>query len=253
MAGNTSTAGASVVSRVLALLVAFDEQHRSLSLTELARRADLPVSTTYRIASELVVGEVLTRGASGKYVVGRRLWDIGLLAPVQTGLRQVAAPFLIDLHAATRATVHLAIRDGAQVLYLERISGNASVPVVSTVGSRLPLHSTGVGKMLLAHAPVVIQDEALASLPRLTPYTITSPAQLRRQLERIRREGYATTAQEMTLGACSAAVPIWGSDGETVVAALGVVVASLRRDRPRLVTALQVAAQGIGRSLVTLR
>lgn len=250
MAGNTSIPGASVVSRVLALLLAFDEQHRSLSLTELARRADLPVSTTYRIASELVLGEILTRRASGEYVVGRRLWDIGLLAPVQTGLRQVAAPFLIDLHAATRATVHLAIRDRAQVLYLERISGKASVPVVSIVGSRLPLHCTGVGKMLLAHAPESIQDEALAALPMFTPYTITSPVRLRRQLDRIHAEGYATTAEEMTLGACSAAVPIRGASGEQVVAALGVVVVSLRRDRGRLVTALQVAAQGISRSLV---
>lgn len=253
MAGNTTTPGASLVSRVLALLSCFDERHRSLSLTELAQRAHLPVSTTYRIASELAAGGVLTRGPSGQYVIGRRLWDIGLLAPVQTGLRQVASPFLTDLHAATRATVHLAIRDRAQVLYLERISGNASVPVVSTVGSRLPLHSTGVGKMLLAHAPVSIQEEALAALPRFTPFTITSPAQLRRQLERIHADGYATTTEEMTRGACSAAVPIRGVDGEQVVAALGVVVTSLRRDRARLMTALQVCAQGISRSLGTPR
>ncbi|MBO1768187.1 IclR family transcriptional regulator [Allobranchiibius sp. GilTou38] len=249
MAGNTATAGASVVSRALALLSAFDEDHRSLALTPLARRAHLPVPTTYRIASELVAGGALTRRASGEYVVGRRLWDIGLLAPVQTGLRQIASPFLTDLHAATRATVHLAIRDRAQVLYLERISGNASVPVVSTVGSRLPLHSTGVGKVLFAYAPAAVQEEALASLSRVTPYTVTSAARMRRQLDRVRRDGYATTTEEMTLGACSAAVPIRAAEGEQVVAALGVVVADLRRDRARLVTALRVAAQGIGRSL----
>ena len=77
----------------------------------------------------------------------------GLLAPVQTGLRQVASPFLNDIHAATLATVHLAVRERAQVLYVERLSGRTSVPVVSRVGSRLPMHSTGVGKVLLAHAP----------------------------------------------------------------------------------------------------
>jgi DNA-binding IclR family transcriptional regulator len=254
MAGNTSSPGASVVSRALSLLYAFDEQHRRLTLTELARRADLPVPTAYRLAKELVAGGALLRRPSGEYAVGRRLWDVGLLAPVQTGLRQVASPFLNDIHAATLATVHLAVRDRTQVLYLERLSGRASVPVVSRVGSRLPMHATGVGKVLLAHAPDDVQEQVLSSLARLTPYTITQPARLREQLEKVRRDGYATTVEEMTLGACSIAVPVRSApsgDDETgpVVAALGIVVPNLRRDRTRLLTALQVAAQGIGRSL----
>jgi len=254
MAGNTSSPGASVVSRALSLLYAFDEMHRRLTLTELARRADLPVPTAYRLAKELVAGGALVRRPSGEYSVGRRLWDIGLLAPVQTGLRQVASPFLNDIHAATLATVHLAVRDRTQVLYLERLSGLASVPVVSRVGSRLPMHATGVGKVLLAHGPDDVQEQALSSLARLTPYTVTQPARLREQLEKVRRDGYATTVEEMTLGACSIAVPVRSAptgDEEPgpVVAAIGIVVPNLRRDRTRLLTALQVAAQGIGRSL----
>ena len=93
--------------------------------------------------------------------MGRRLWDVGLLAPVQTGLRQLASPYLHDLYGATLATVHLAVRDGTEVLYLDRLSGHASVPVVSTIGSRLPMHATGVGKVLLAHAPAAVQAEVL--------------------------------------------------------------------------------------------
>ncbi|HYJ68617.1 MAG TPA: IclR family transcriptional regulator [Nocardioidaceae bacterium] len=248
MAGNASSPGVSVVSRALALLYAFDEHHRELSLTKLARRADLPVPTTYRLVGDLVTGGALHRRPDGQYVVGRRLWDLGLLAPVQSGLREIASPFLNDIHAATLATVHLAIRDGTQVLYVERLSGRSSVPVVNTVGSRLPMHSTGVGKVLLAHAPDDVRDRALTDLGRFTPYTITQPARLRRQLARARRDGYATTAEEMTLGACSIAVPIRDRSGG-VAAALGIVVASLRRDRVRLLTALQVAARGIGRSL----
>ncbi|GAA4683236.1 IclR family transcriptional regulator [Nocardioides nanhaiensis] len=255
MAGNTSahrSAGSGVVERVLALLSAFDERHRRLTLTELAGRADLPVPTTHRLVGQLVQGGALVRQADGAYVVGRRLWDVGLLAPVQTGLREVAAPFLADVHAATLATVHLAIRDGDRALYLDRLSGRASVPVVSTVGSRLPLHTTGVGKVLLAHAPGEVRKAALATLTRATPHTITHPTRLQDQLRRVVREGYATTVEEMTLGACSVAVPVrLGGLGEgDVVAAVGAVVPSLRRDRARLVTALQVAAQGIGRSLV---
>jgi DNA-binding IclR family transcriptional regulator len=247
VAGHSSSPGASVTSRALALLGAFDERHRRLTLSRLAARAGLPVATAHRLVAELVAWGALARTTSGEYVVGRRLWDLGLLAPVQTGLRQAASPFLHDLYGATLATVHLAVRDRLEVLYLDRLAGHASVPVVSRIGSRLPLHATGVGKVLLAHAPAEVQEQALARLARVTPYTVTQPGMLRRQLARVRREGYATTVEEMSLGACSVAVPI--RHGEEVVAALGIVVPSLKKDRPRLVAALQVAAHGVGRSL----
>jgi len=197
---------ATVASRVLALLGAFDTDHRGLTLTELARRANLPIATAFRLVGELVAWGALVRSASGEYVVGRRLWDLGLLAPVQSGLRQVASPFLHDLYGATLATVHLAVRDDTAVLYLDRLSGHVSVPVVSTVGTRLPMHATGVGKVLLAHAPDDVIAQVLAKLTRVTPYTITQPGRLRAELRRVLRDGYAQTSEEMSLGACSVAV-----------------------------------------------
>ena len=248
MAGNTRQAGVTVASRVLALLAAFDSRHRNLSLSELARRADMPVPTAHRLVSELVEWGALVRRPFGDYVVGSRLWDIGLLAPVRSGLRQIASPFLNDLYGATLATVHLAVRDGSEVLYLDRMSGHASVPVVSQVGSRLPLYATGVGKVLLAYAPEDVQTEVLGALVRITPYTITQLGRLRDELARVHREGYASTSEEMSLGACSVAVPVKAPEGE-VVAAIGIVVPSLKRDRAKLVAALKVAAQGIGRSI----
>jgi DNA-binding IclR family transcriptional regulator len=117
----------------------------------------------------------------------------------------------------------------------------------SAVGSRLPLHATGVGKVLLAYAPGEIQTAVLAKLTRITPFTVTQPGKLEAELRRVRQEGFAQTNEEMSLGACSMAVPVRA--GEQVVAAIGMVVPSLKRDRVRLVAALQVAAQGIGRSL----
>ncbi|MEV8373365.1 IclR family transcriptional regulator [Kribbella sp. NPDC056861] len=190
-----------MASRVLALLGAFDSDHRALTLTDLARRAGIPLATAHRLVAELVEWGALVRRTSGEYVVGRRVWDLGLLAPAQSGLRQVASPFLNDIYGATLATVHLAVRDGAQVLYLDRVSGHASVPVVSQIGSRLPLHATGVGKVLLAYAPQEIQAEVLSNLTRVTPYTITQPGRLREDLRRVHREGYAVTTEEMSLGA----------------------------------------------------
>jgi DNA-binding IclR family transcriptional regulator len=233
----------------MAIIAAFDETHRSLTLTELARRAAIPVPTAHRLAGDLVAGGALARVDDGRYAVGRLLWNAGLLAPVQGTLRQVAEPFMHDVYAATLATVHLAVRDGLEVLYLERMAGRASVPVVSQAGSRLPMHCTGVGKVLLAHAPAGVQQEVFNRLSPLTPYTITAPAVLGGQIDRIRRDGVATTSQEMSLGACSLAVPVVRSSDEGVVAAIGVVVQSLKRDRQRLLGALQVAARGIGRRL----
>ncbi len=247
MAGNGSSHGASVTSRALALVGAFDEDHRQLSLTDLAERADLPLTTAHRLVAELVAWGALAREPSGSYVIGRRLWDVGLLAPVQADLVEVASPFMHDLYGATLATVHLAVRDGVEVLYLERLRGHASVPIVSTVGSRLPMHATGVGKVLLAHAPAEVQARALTDLERVTPYTITQPGTLRRQLDRVVRDGYATTVEEMSLGGCSVAVPI--RRGDQVVASIGMVVPSLKATRARLVSALQVAARGIERGL----
>ena len=239
--------GARVTSRALALLGAFDGEHRSLSLTDLARRAGLPLATAHRLVGELHRWGALARDPGGEYVIGRRIWQLGLLAPVQSGLRQAASPFLHDLYGTTLATVHLAVRDGLEVLYVERLAGHVSVPVVSRVGSRLPMHATGVGKVLLAYAPEEVRLEVLTNLTRITAYTVTQPARLLEQLRRVRAEGYATTGEEMSLGACSVAVPV--RNGDVVVAALGMVVPDLRRQLPRLVSALQVAAHGISRTL----
>ncbi|NGN94427.1 IclR family transcriptional regulator [Nocardioides sp. KC13] len=247
MAGNSRQAGTSVTSRALAILSAFDEQHRTLSLSDIATRADLPLATTHRLLGELHRWGALDRLPSGEYVIGRRIWDIGHLAPTETGLRQVAEPFLHDLYGATLATVHLAVREGTEVVYLDRLRGNQSVPVVSKVGGRLPLHTTGVGKVLLAHAPAEVQDAVLASLTRITPYTITQPGALRRQLRQVLDKGYATTHEEMSLGACSIAVPVHRHD--EVVASLGLVVPTLKGSEQRLYGALHVAAQSIGRRL----
>ncbi|NMO05181.1 IclR family transcriptional regulator [Gordonia sp. TBRC 11910] len=247
MAGNTNSPRQSVAARTLAVIGAFDDTHRFLTLTEIAERAGLPVPTAHRLVREIVAWHGLVRRPDGAYVIGRRLWDVGLLAPIQTGLREAASPFMQDLYAATLATVHIAVREDTQVLYLERMSGRASVPVVSRVGSRLPLYCTGVGKVLLAHAPDDVVRRVLTDLRPQTPHTIVAPGTLTRQLSQIRQHGYATTTEEMTLGACSIAVPV--RVGDDVVAALGIVVPTLGRNRATLVAAAQVAAAGVGRTL----
>jgi DNA-binding IclR family transcriptional regulator len=255
MAGRSTVPGRSVTSRALSVLDAFDATSPRLSLSEIAERSGTPLTTAHRLLGELTDWGALVRRSDGRYEIGRKLWDLGLLAPVQLELRQVAAPFLMDVHTAIRDTVHLAVRDGVSALYVDHVSGRESVPVVSTVGSRLPLHATGVGKVLLAAAPPDVEWEVLRALTRITRYTVVDPGRLRRELSEVRRRRYARTSEEMSPGAASLAVPVTVDRpaGAVVVAALGIVVPPHRRDLPRLVPVLEVAARGIGRELARTR
>lgn len=239
----------SVVARAPLVLGAFDSAAPALTLSQLAGRAGLPLTTTHRLVADLVEGGALERQPDGAYVVGRRLWALGLLAPVSRGLREVSLPFLQDLSATTGENAHIAVRDGLWALYVERISGRQAVPIVSRSGTRLPLHATAVGKVLLAHAPVAVVEQVLLSPRRVTDRTVVDPARLLRQLGAVRRRGYALTAEEMSVGTTSVAVPVVDQEGQ-LLAALGVVAASTRREPARLVPVLQLAARGISRAAV---
>lgn len=240
-------AGRTVTSKIGSILDAFRASEQQLSLAEISARTGMPLSTTHRLANELVRWGGLERSQRGTYRVGIRLWEIGSLAPQRNGLREIAIPFMEDLYEATHENVQLAVLSGAEVLFVERIRGRRSVPTVTRVGGRLPLHATGVGKALLAHAPESVLEEVIAAgLPALTPWTITDPQALRADLAEARRLGYASTRDEMTVGATSVAAPITGADGE-VVAALSLVVATHGADVSRLALAVRTAALSLSR------
>lgn len=249
MAGNSSGPGGSVTARALALLGAFDIAHPRLSLSEMARRAGLPLATAHRLAGELRAWGALDRDGAGGYRIGLRLWEAGLLAPVSGRLRQIALPFMQDLYENTRENIHLAVRDGFDALYVEKLAGHRSVPILSRVGARLPMHATGVGKALLAWAePEVVRAYCERPLARHTRCTITERGRLLRELRTAVERGYASTSEEMTLGSCSVAVPVRRGDGPPA-AALGIVAHTVRADLARLAPALRTAAEGIGRRL----
>jgi DNA-binding IclR family transcriptional regulator len=241
------TAGRSVTLRALSILDAFDVTHQRLSLTEIARRSELPLATAHRHVRELLDWRALQRREDGTYQIGSRLWHLGLLSPMHTELRELALPHLQDLYAATGATVHLAVRDGAEALYVERLGGVRSVPVVSRPGGTLPLHATAVGKVLLSWAPPEVRRFVLARLRRLTPYTVVEPGRLAAQLDEVRRAGVAWTREEMALGASSIAVGVATADG--VTAAVGLVVPSTNRNIRTGLPALRAAAAAIGTGL----
>ncbi|MEV6301182.1 IclR family transcriptional regulator [Actinoplanes sp. NPDC051861] len=249
MAGGTMTPGRSVTSRVLAILDTFDATHAEQSLTEIARRVGLPLATTYRLIGELAAWRGLCRRPDGRYEIGIRLWEVGLIAPVHHRLREVALPFLQMLYEATRENVHLAVRDGDVALYVEKLAGHRSVPIISRSGGRLPLHATGVGKALLAHEPEAYRREYLARpLPRFTRFTMVEPGRVAADLDRTVKRGYAVTVEEMTLGSCSVAAPVLSRSGRPV-AAVGIVVHSVRVEPERFAPLIRLAAEGVAARL----
>lgn len=237
----------SPLRRALRVFEAFTVDHLELNLTEIARRSGLPISTTHRLVGELVRWGALERGPGG-YRIGLRLWETAALAPRALGLRDVAWPYLEDLYHAIGENVLLAVRDGMEIVFVERLSGHGAVPVLTTLGRRRSLHATSAGLALLAHAPTQVQETVLSSpLRRYTPRTVVDPVRLRHTLAEIRRAGYAVCDGHMTLDALSVAAPIVDSTG-LVSSALSVVV-SAGTDHRRLIPAVVTAARGVSRAL----
>jgi DNA-binding IclR family transcriptional regulator len=241
--------GRSVLGRALAVLDTFSGERPEQTLGAIAQEAGLPSATAHRLVAELVAWGALERVGRGRYRIGLRLWQLGSLAPVARTLRDVALPFLHDLLEVTREVAHLVVRDGDRALYLERLMARPEVHVRSRVARRLPLHATGPGKILLAHAPDDVVARILAGpLHRLARNTITDPDVLHDALAAIRESGYCISREETTDGASSVAAPVRGPGGD-VAAAISVVVPAGRPDLTALVPAVRVAAVGITRGL----
>ena len=241
------------VARAFAVLEAFTPERPSLALSEVARRAALPLTTTHRLLAELCAAGALERDGDGTYRIGLRLWEIASLAPRGVPLREAALPFLEDLYEVTHENAQLGVREGHDVVYIERIAGRRAVGVLTRVGGRFPLHASGIGLVLLAHAPESVQREVLEGpLRRFTDHTITDPARLRRVLAEVRRDGVAVSDRQVTDDALSVAAPITDARGE-VIAALSVVAAASGAVAERLAPAVRAAALGTSRALSARR
>lgn len=239
----------SVTRRAFDILDSFVPGEARLTLTEIARRTSLPMATAHRLVRELVRVGGLEREEGGTYRIGVRLWEIGSLAPIRGGLRELAMPFMEDLYEATHENIQLAVLAGTEAMILEKISGRHSVRIVTRVGGRLPLHATGVGKVLLAHAPAKLLEAVLAKpLEVMATNTIRDPEELRRDLALVRSRGWSATRDEMTAGAMSVGAPVFGPE-HTVVAALSVVVDSRTGDPERLAAPVRTAARGLSRQV----
>ncbi|GAA3879923.1 IclR family transcriptional regulator [Saccharothrix violaceirubra] len=225
------TAPKSLLGRAFALLAVFTAQRPVASLSDLSRGCGLPLSTTHRLVRELVAWRALERRPDGRYAIGLRLWELGVLSPGSRDLRERAVPFLEDLYEVTRHNVQLAIRDDLDTLYVERLSGPNAVSILTRTGDRLPLHATGVGLVLLANAPADVRQRVLdGPLKRFTARTITTAAKLRETLAQVRRDDYAVSDRQIEMTTYSVAAPVRDASGEVVAAVSVVVPAGTRRE-----------------------
>jgi DNA-binding IclR family transcriptional regulator len=249
MSGNSRASSRGVIPRVISILESFSASRRELSLNELSRSTGLPTSTVHRMVTELVSVGALERGRAGGYRIGLRLWEVGEQAHSVQSAVGVVVPFMQDLYEVAHENVQFAILDGHEALFIEKLFGPRSARVRSTRGGRLPLHATGVGKVLLAHAPPELVDEIVdAGLERFTPYTLITGRALQRALADVRRIGLAYNHEEMDLGLVSVAAPLYDAT-QTVVGALSIVGRLTRYQLRHLAPAVRTAAASASREL----
>lgn len=236
----------SQVARQILLFDALYQAEEALPLAELSRRAGLPKTSTHRLAEELCRHALLERTPDG-YRLGMRLFELGAGVPPQRALREAALPLMADLREATRCTVHLAVLDGVEVVYVQ-ILNSPGTRLPSKLGGRLPAHATGVGKAILAFSPpTVVAARIDAGLPRLTPRTICTPGALARELETARENGVAYDREESSVGIHCVATPVFDAQGR-VVAALSVTGRSTR-EVVRVAPAARTVGLALGRLL----
>jgi DNA-binding IclR family transcriptional regulator len=246
VAGNSGERGQSVASRLLRVLDAFSAARPELSLTDLSRTTGLPPATLYRLLRELTGHGAIQRTATGRYVVGLRLWEIGRLAPTVSHLDEVAIAYLEDLYEATHGALHVAVPLGGEALYVAVINGHQPAGPVQPVGTRVPLESPGVGQVLLAYAAPEVRAQVLGADGRTADESPTrSTYRVRQALVEIRRCGVAVSRDGIR--PFSAAAPVFGPRG-TVLAAVSVAVHE-PSDRPLLIRLILRTAAGISREL----
>ncbi|MEU2351186.1 IclR family transcriptional regulator [Modestobacter sp. NPDC049651] len=239
----------SVVDRTLAVIGTFSGGRVRQSLADIARRSEIPVPTAYRIVKRLTEWGALERDEDGKYRIGLRLWEVASLAPRSMGLQRLARPYLQDLYETTHGTVQLAIREGTELVSIERLEHPRHKPPRPRVGGRYPLHATAIGLVLLAHAPEDVRAEVLAGpLRRYTPRSLVEPAELLRVLADVRERGWAVSDRQVDDEYVGVAAPVVGAGG-AVVAAVSLVFRHGDATAPTMVHPVRVTAKAISRAL----
>ena len=243
------SAGESVLHKHLRILESFDAWHPFLSLTEIADATGLAPSSAHRLIAELEREGLLERLPDRTYRLGVRLWEFASRTPGAVGLREIARPWLGAVHERVRQHVQLGVRAGRDVLFIERMSAQDAVLNATLIGGRIPLFASSSGLVLTAYADPSVADEVVAGgLRAYTDHTLTDAGALRRELQKVRTDGFSVTSGHIHAESRGIAVPVTGPDG-TVYAAISVVVPNDDASPQSHVDLLRRAAVGIAHDL----
>ncbi len=249
----TDTTGVQVFDRADTLLALLAAQHAPVNLKMLANESGLHASTVHRILGALAAIGLVEHQSGGLYRLGLRWLEYGNLVRERLEIRDVARPFIEALHNELGEPVNLAIRDGDDIIYLDRASANASrIRVVYRVGSRAPLHLTSLGKLFLASesADAVEKYARRTGLPGNTAHSLTRPNSLNKALREVQRTGIAFDNEEAEIGLRCVAAPVRDDQGK-LVAAISVSSPAERfsEHEAEWVPALEQCAQAVSRAL----
>lgn len=198
------------VERAIQILRLF-EAHEKLGITEISKKLGLHKSTAYGLAHTLAVnGFVAQDEETGRYMLGTELLRIG--SRVQSSLRDIGAPHVKQIMESTRETANLVVRDGAYVVYIDKQESTHSMRICTSIGQKLPMYCTAVGKAILANLPWS-EAEDLIDESGFEPYTentVKTKRELIGQLDQVRKNGYALDNEELEYGLVCVGVPIFG-------------------------------------------
>lgn len=205
------------VARALELVEVLAEVNREISITELSKRLGWPKSTTYGLLSTLRDYRYVDQSAvTGRYKLGVRFFEVGSIVSRSWDIHTAALRHMRLLNAKLGEMVQLATEDNGEVLYIEKIDSSHMLRIVSEVGGRQPMHCTGLGKALLAYRSPAEVSYIIArkGMEQMTPRTIITLYELEKELEKVRRQGYALDDREVMEGLRCVAAPIFISGGK---------------------------------------
>ena len=223
------------LQRGLRILHLFSESPRGLTAKQVAALSRLPVSTVHRFLSNLVAAGFLNRDLEGTHCLGVACFSIGQAAAGQLDIRRLSLPYLRELNQQTRETIHLTVRHGLSAVYVEKLDSPEPLRIYSRIGGLVPLHCTAVGKVLLAYMPAEEQERILPQLDlkRLTANSVGNLQELKSELYRVRKNGFASDLEEHELHIRCVAAPIWDHTG-SVQSSLSVTAPAFRMPVGRL-------------------
>ena len=239
-----------VIERLFSLMDVLASREDAISLKEISEKTGLHPSTAHRILNDLTIGRVVDRPEPGSYRLGMRLLELGNMVKARLNVRDAALAPMRDLHKLIQQPVNLSMRQGDEIVYIERAySERSGMQVVRAIGGRAPLHLTSVGKLFLSvDEPMKVRSYATRTgLNGQTKNSITQLPVLERELSKVRQYGIARDNEELELGVRCIAAGIYDDQGK-LLAGLSISAPADRLDEAWL-PKLQSTADGISQAL----